>query len=63
METGKHFGGGPRGQRGSALIEYTLIAFLLVVVLVSQGNAIAQLMQAIKDLYEAFSYAISMTFP
>lgn len=53
----------PGHQRGSALIEYSIIAFLVVVVLISQENVVAQLMQAIRDLYGAFSFALSMTFP
>ncbi|GAB3339081.1 hypothetical protein [Marilutibacter aestuarii] len=50
-------------QRGSAIIEYSIIALLIVVVLIADENVIAQLMQAIKDLYGAFSHALSMTFP
>lgn len=53
----------PGRQRGSALIEYSIIAFLVVVVLISQDNVVARLMQAIRDLYGAFSFALSMTFP
>lgn len=53
----------PGRQRGSALIEYSIVTFLVVVVLISQDNVVAQLMQAIKDLYGAFSFALSMTFP
>lgn len=54
---------GPQGQRGSAIIEYSIITFLAVIVLISQENQIARIMEAIKDLYEAFSFSLSMTFP
>jgi Flp pilus assembly pilin Flp len=54
---------GPRRQQGSAVVEYAIITFFVVVVLITQDNVIAQVMQAIKDMYEAFSFAISMTFP
>lgn len=53
----------PRYQRGSALIEYSIVAFLAIIVLISQENQIAALMDAIKDLYGAFTYSLSMTFP
>lgn len=53
----------PTRQQGSAIIEYSIIALLVVVVLIANDNVVGQLMQAIKDLYAAFSYALSMTFP
>lgn len=52
-----------RRQRGSALIEYSVVAFLVVVVLISQDNVVAQLMGAIQEVWRAFSYALSMTYP
>ncbi|QDH71594.1 hypothetical protein [Marilutibacter alkalisoli] len=54
---------GPRRQRGSAIVEYSIITMLVIVVLVANDNVVGQLMQAIKGMYEAFSYALSMTFP
>lgn len=54
---------GPRRQRGSAVIEYTVITFLAIVVLITQDNQVARLLEAIKELYEAFSFAISITIP
>lgn len=53
----------PRYQRGSAIIEYSIITFLAIIVLISQENQVAALMDAIKDLYRAFTYSLSMTFP
>ena len=41
-------------QRGQALIEYTLIAGLGVLVLVANADAIPALMNALKQVYEAF---------
>lgn len=54
---------GAGGQRGSAIIEYSIVTFLAIIVLISQENQIAQLMDAIKEVYESFSFALSMTFP
>ncbi|MBB1088710.1 hypothetical protein H4F99_09430 [Lysobacter sp. SG-8] len=54
---------GTRHQRGSAVIEYSIIAMLVIVVLVANENVVGQLMQAIKDLYGAFTHALSVTFP
>lgn len=49
-------------QRGQALIEYTLIAGLGVLVLVANADAIPALMNALKQVYEAFVYAISLSW-
>lgn len=53
----------PRYQHGNALVEYSIITFLAIIVLISQENQVAALMDAIKDLYRAFTYSLSMTFP
>ncbi|MBB1061990.1 hypothetical protein [Marilutibacter spongiae] len=53
----------PMRVRGSAVIEYSIITFFVVVVLIANPNVVSQLMQAMKDVYEAFSYALSMTYP
>ena len=52
-----------RLQRGSALIEYTIITGLAVLVLVSNPNVVAETINAIKSVYEAFAYSLSTTFP
>ncbi|MCF7223600.1 hypothetical protein [Marilutibacter chinensis] len=52
-----------RGQRGNAIVEYTLITGLAVLVLVSNPNVVAETLNAIKSMYEAFAYSLSTTFP
>lgn len=52
-----------RKQRGSALIEYTIVTGLAVLVLVSNPNVVAETINAIKSVYEAFAYSLSTTFP
>jgi len=52
-----------RAQRGSAVIEYSIVTFLAVAVLVAQPNVVVDLMDAIHKVYEAFTHAISLTFP
>lgn len=52
-----------RVQRGSAVIEYSIVTFLVVAVLVAQPNVVVELMDAIHKVYKAFTSAISMTFP
>jgi hypothetical protein len=50
-------------QRGSALIEYTVVTGLAVLVLLSNPNVVAETIDAIKSVYEAFAYSLSTTFP
>lgn len=52
-----------RGARGSAAIEFSIITFLVVVVLIAEPNVITLLLDAIKQVYGAFTSALSMTFP
>lgn len=53
-----------RLQRGSAVIEYTLVAFLAVLVLVgTDQDVVKMVMEAIRTIYRAFTSALSMTFP
>lgn len=52
-----------RAQRGSAVIEYSIVTFLAVAVVVAQPNVVADLMDAIHKVYQAFTHAISLTFP
>ena len=55
---------GPLLQRGSAVIEYSLIASLGILVLVAMGdNVILEVINAVKEMYQAFTSAISMTYP
>lgn len=55
--------GGPRrAQRGGALVEYTLVVLLLVLVLVVDPNVIGQLAQALREAYASFVYALSASW-
>lgn len=61
-------GGAPRAslrlQRGSAIVEYTIVAFLAVLVLVgTDGDVVKMVMDAIRTIYLAFTSALSMTYP
>lgn len=51
-----------RRQRGSALIEYTIVALFVVVVLVANDNVIKQLADAIRNAYASFVYALSVSW-
>jgi len=52
-----------RSQRGGATIEFSIITFLAVVVLLAEPDVVTMLMDAIKQVYGAFTSALSMTFP
>lgn len=49
-------------QRGGALVEYTLVVLLLVLVLVADPNVIGQLAQALREAYASFVYALSASW-
>jgi Flp pilus assembly pilin Flp len=49
-------------QRGSALIEYTVVVLLLVTVLLANPNVIRQLADALRDAYTSFVYALSISW-
>jgi Flp pilus assembly pilin Flp len=49
-------------QRGGALVEYTIIVSLLVVVLLANPNVIRDLAHAIRDAYTSFVYALSVSW-
>jgi Flp pilus assembly pilin Flp len=51
-----------RYQSGAAAVEYVVIALLIVIILLASPNVIAQLIEAIKQLYEAFTVAIGRTY-
>lgn len=54
--------GSPRAtQRGQALIEFTVVTLLVVVVLIAQPNVVVALVDALRTAYQAFTYAISFT--
>ncbi len=55
--------GSRRGQAGSAAIEYLLVTSLVVIVLVAEPNIVVELMNAIKQVYRAFTFALGLTYP
>lgn len=53
-----------RLQGGSAVVEYAIVAFLAVIVLVgTDENVVQMVMDAIRTMYRAFTSALSMTYP
>lgn len=48
-------------QKGQATIEYTVVLLLVVIVLLARPDVIADLVGALKSVYEAFFYAISIS--
>lgn len=51
-----------RCQRGGALVEYTVVVLLLVLVLVAYPDAIPQLAKALREAYASFVYALSVAW-
>lgn len=51
-----------RRQRGGALVEYTIVVLLLVMVLVAYPDAIPQLAKALREVYASFAYALSVSW-
>jgi Flp pilus assembly pilin Flp len=49
-------------QRGSATVEYTIVATLVVVVLIANENVVQQLANAIRNAYASFVYALSVSW-
>ncbi len=49
-----------RAQRGAALIEYTVVTVLGIIVLVAEPNIILELVQALRTAYSSFVYALSL---
>lgn len=49
-----------RQQRGAALIEYSIVTMLAVVVLVAQPNIILELIDSLRKAYASFTYALSL---
>ena len=53
----------PGRQRGGALVEYTIVALCLVLILVAVPNdVIHKLMDAVKNAYASFAYALSISW-
>lgn len=50
-----------RAQRGAAMVEYTIATALVALVLIGNPGIVHKLIEAISKLYQAFTYAISLT--
>lgn len=50
----------PRQQQGAALIEYSIVTMLGVIVLIAQPNIIMELIEALRKAYSSFTYAMSL---
>lgn len=57
-----HRPGGPGSQRGSALVEYTIVVLFLVVVLLGNPNVVSDLAEALRKAYTSFVYALSLSW-
>lgn len=51
-----------QSQLGSALVEYTVVALFLVLVLVAGQNKIHDLVVALRESYASFVYALSTSW-
>ncbi len=52
---------GKRSQTGQATIEYTIVLMLAVVVLLARPDVITQIVDALKEAYAAFVFALSFS--
>lgn len=50
---------GAARQRGGALVEYLVVALLLVAVLIADPDVFRQLAEALRKAYASFVYALS----
>ncbi len=48
-------------QAGQAVVEYTIVLMLAVVVLLARPDVITELVETLKEIYAAFVYAISFS--
>lgn len=52
---------GKRSQAGQATIEYTIVLMLAVLVLLARPDVITQIVDALKEAYAAFVFALSFS--
>ena len=50
-------------QRGAATIEYAVVTALFLIALLAPTNTFSDLMDAIKQVYLAFTYSLSVSYP
>ena len=48
-------------QAGQAVVEYTIVLMLAVVVLLARPDVITELVETLKEIYAAFVYAMSFS--
>lgn len=48
-------------QRGAAMVEYLIATSLVALALIGNPGVVQKLIEAIRKLYQAFTYAISLT--
>lgn len=63
MITRKLFSNGPARQRGQSMVEYTVVTVFGILVLTTGpgGDVIIELTNAIRNNYEGYSYAVSLS--
>lgn len=49
----------PRLQRGQAAIEYIVVVIAVVIILIAKPDVITDIVDALKEAYAAFVYALS----
>lgn len=53
----------PDRERGAATIEYSIVVALFVLALIANPNVVVELIDAVKRIFQAFTFAISMSYP
>ncbi|PKM03868.1 MAG: hypothetical protein CVV16_07360 [Gammaproteobacteria bacterium HGW-Gammaproteobacteria-6] len=51
-----------RRQQGAALVEYLVVALLLVLALIANPNVFVELADALRNAYASFVYALSTSW-
>ena len=51
----------PKKQSGQATVEYTIVLLGAVIILLANPDVICQIVKALKEVYDAFVYAISFS--
>ena len=54
---------GSARQRGVTTIEYVVVTAIFLLALVAAPDVVPELMEAIKKLFQAFTYVISVSYP
>lgn len=60
---GKRTRVGPAGQQGVTTIEYLVVTVIFLLALVAAPDVIPELMEAIRKMYQAFTFAVSTSYP